>query len=38
MKPIERGDKVKVRVIGMLKLIDKGELDNKIISIKLDNF
>ena len=32
--PIERGDKVKVRVIGMLKLIDKGELDNKIISIK----
>ena len=32
--PIEKGDKVKVRVIGMLKLIDKGEIDNKIISIK----
>ncbi len=32
--PIEKGDKVKVRVIGMLKLIDKGEIDNKIISVK----
>ncbi len=35
--PIERGDRVKVRVIGMLKLIDKGKIDNKIISVKEDS-
>ena len=33
--PIEKGEKVKIKVIGMLKLLDKNEIDYKIISVKV---
>ena len=33
--PIEKGERVKIKVIGMLKLLDKNEIDHKIISVKV---
>tara|TARA_Y100000996_G_scaffold347835_1_gene286285 strand:- start:1947 stop:2573 length:627 start_codon:yes stop_codon:yes gene_type:complete len=33
--PIEKGERVKIKVIGMLKLLDKNKIDHKIISVKV---